>query len=61
MNLKLIISLILELTSLIKLVFKTVKDAETRVEQANAAKDIKDAFKNRDASKLNDVFNKLRK
>lgn len=60
-SLKVLILVFPELIKILNSIIGMIKQAEEKKDLANATKEINEAFKTGDATKLNDVFHKLRK
>jgi hypothetical protein len=60
-SLKVLILAFPELIKIVHSIVAMIKEAEDKKALSQATKDINEAFKNGDTTKLNDVFHKLRK
>lgn len=58
-SLKIFFATLPEIISLVKYVIQLVREAETEKDLKESSKQISDAFKERDAKKLNDIFNSI--
>lgn len=58
-SLKVFFATLPEIISLVKYVIQLVREAETEKDLKESSKQISDAFKERDAQKLNDIFNNI--